>query len=221
MKKNDFYVQVKRDHYYNEYDSFDRFITYFYQVDITKSLNPETVLEIGVGNKTVSNYLKQHGYNITTCDFDKELQPDCVADIRNLPFDNNSYDLVLAFEILEHLPWDDVNIALSELHRVTNKHAVISIPYFSAAFEIAIHFPFIKKILKKPFLNIFLFRIPLFFRGIQFTGEHYWEMGRKNYSIWKVRKLFKKRFLINKEVRPTLNSDHHFFVLEKTSAAKI
>lgn len=68
------------------------------------------------------------------------------------------------------------------------------------------------RIIRKPFMNIF-FRIPYFFMGISFTGQHYWEMGRKNNPRTKVRSKLKKYFDILSEVRPVLNHNHHFFVL--------
>jgi ubiquinone/menaquinone biosynthesis C-methylase UbiE len=204
-----FKIQVPREHYYKKYDDITRFTHYFYQVDLTKKLSPSSVLEIGVGNKTVSNYLKQQGFNVTTCDFDKKLEPDYVADIKKLPFKNNSYDVVIACEILEHLPWSDFETALKELHRVTRKHVVISLPYYCMAFEgVFKAFPYGKTV------NLF-FRIPLFFLKAKFQGEHYWGIGRRGYSIKKIRKVLKKGFNIQKEVRPQLVSDHHFFVLEK------
>ena len=131
------------------------------------------------------------------------------------PFRDKSYDVVLACEVLEHIPWKDVDKALSELHRVSKKYVVISIPYSSVIrFELLLTFPLIGRILKRPFLNLF-FRIPYFFKGIKFSGEHYWEMGRKDYPRKKIKFVFEKYFKILKEVRPILNDYHHFFILEK------
>jgi len=209
-----FNIQVPKEHYFEKYDDVTRFISYFYQIDIVRELKPSNVLEIGIGNKTTANYLKQNGINIDTCDIDKELDPDYVADIRDLPFEDKSYDAVLACEILEHIPWKDVDKALNELHRISKKYVVISIPYSSAGFELLLKFPLIGRIIKRPFLNLF-FRIPYFFIGIKFSGEHYWEMGRKNYPRKKIKSAFGKYFKILKEVRPILNHYHHFFILEK------
>ena len=53
------------------------------------------MLEIGVGNRTVSNYLKENGVDITTFDFDKELKPDIVGDVRDMKgIKDNSFDVV-------------------------------------------------------------------------------------------------------------------------------
>lgn len=209
----EFNIQVPDGHYTKKYDDIMRFISYFYQIDLIKKLKPNNILEIGIGNKIVANYLKQSGIKIDTCDFDENLKPDYIADIRDLPFKNKSYDVIMACEVLEHIPWKDVDKALNELHRISKKYVFISIPYSSAAFELLFKFPLINSLFKKPFLNLF-FRIPHFFKKIEFSGEHYWEMGRKNYSIKKIRMTFKKYFKIQKEIRPILNHYHYFFILE-------
>ncbi len=211
---NDYQIQVPSDHYYKNYDDLLRFISYYYQIDIVKSLNPSRILEIGIGNKTVSNYLRQNGFNIDTCDFDKNLLPDYLADIRKLPFDDNSYDLILVSEVLEHIPWEDLEKALQELHRISKKNLVISIPYSSAAFEIIIKVPLFDILLRKLYFS-FLIRIPYFFKKIEFKGEHYWEMGRKNYSKRKLQIHLLKYFQIIKEISPILNHYHYFYIMEK------
>lgn len=91
-------IQLNKNHYNkSNYDGIRRFISYFHQINLIKKLNPKKVLEIGIGNATVSNYLKNQGLNITTCDFDKSLNPDIVASLPDLPIKENSYDLVCAF----------------------------------------------------------------------------------------------------------------------------
>lgn len=212
---NKFDIQVERKHYFKEYDNLLKFCYYYYQIALTQDLNPKSILEIGIGNKMYYNYLKENGYNITSCDFDKQLNPDFVADIRNLPFEKNSFEVVSAFEVLEHLPFSEVPKALIELRKVTSKYCFISIPYRSATFEITLRFPFIGKILKKPFIDLF-WRIPLRPKDISFEGEHYWEIGTKSYPLKRIRKLISNcGFIIEKEVRPVLDVSSYFFVLKK------
>lgn len=208
-----FEPQVPKEHYYDDYDDVLRFVSYYSQIDAAMSLKPEKTLEIGIGNSTVANYLRQAGMNLTTCDFDAELKPDVVADIRNLPFEDNSFDLVMACEILEHLPWEDAKNALVELNRVTRKHVIVSIPYASEAFEIVIRFPMIKRFFKKNYFNICI-RIPHFFRKMKFDGQHYWEIGRGGYPKRKVVKMFKEVFNLKKQFRPILKHHHQYFILE-------
>jgi hypothetical protein len=209
-----FEIQVPKEHYYGDYENVKKFISYYYQIELIRNLKVQTILEIGVGNKTVSNFLKQNHFNISTCDFDKELEPDYVADIRHLEFSDNSYELITAFQILEHLPWEDFEKALLELHRVSKKYVIISIPYSSLGFELIINVPFIARFFNKSYLDFF-FRIPYFFRTLKFSGMHYWEMGRKNYPKSKIKSVIKKHFNIISELRPIINHYHYFFVLEK------
>ena len=50
-----------------------------------------------------------------------------VADVRHLPFPNNSFDLVLCLEVLEHLL--DSTQGLHELLRVARDHVLVSVPH--------------------------------------------------------------------------------------------
>jgi 2-polyprenyl-3-methyl-5-hydroxy-6-metoxy-1,4-benzoquinol methylase len=130
MHKERFKPQVPKSHYSKEgYNNLLRFLSYQHQIELITNLKPKNVLEIGVGNKLVSNQLKSMGLKVTTCDFDPKLKPDFIGDIRNLPFKKNEFDLVVAFEVLEHLPFSDFDKALFEMQRVSKKNCIISLPY--------------------------------------------------------------------------------------------
>ena len=75
-------------------------------------MNPINILEVGVGNKTVSNYLRFLKYAVDTCDFDPDLKPDYLADVRSLPFQNEEYACILVCQVLEHIPFSDFSQAL-------------------------------------------------------------------------------------------------------------
>lgn len=207
-------VQVGKEHYFQSYDSLIRFISYYYQIDLVHRLQPTSILEIGIGNRTVSTYLRNNHYKVTTCDFDRRLLPDVNADIRAVPFCNDGFDVVLACEILEHIPWDQIPEVLLELRRITSSHLIISVPFCSKTFEIVIKPPFIHRFLKTPFIDIFL-RLPCFYQKDVFDGQHYWEMGRKGRSIQTIRRTLHQHFEILREGRPILDPYHYFFVLKK------
>lgn len=209
-----FNTQVQSKWYIRRYDDDKRFISYYHQIELAQGLEIKSILEIGIGNKTVSTYLKNQGYVVKTCDFDENLNPDIIADIRKLPIKDNSFDLVMACEVLEHIPWEDVDKVLKELQRVSRKYVLISIPYKTAYFYTLFNFPKIQKIFKTSFLG-FGFSIPFFFKSKKFDGQHYWEMGYKGCSKNTVRTKFKEYFNIKKEFRSKLNPYHYFFVLEK------
>ena len=205
-------TQVSRDHYFRGgYDDLNRFVSFYYQADAIRKLHAKEILEIGIGNGTLSSYLKNNGYHVTTCDFAKDLSPDYVADIRDLPFSKPQFDCVVAFEILEHIPFSDLRKAIDSLARTTKKYVVISVPYSSVYLEFLIRFPFIEKILKQPFLRLFLW-VPFLSSKFQ-SREHYWELGRKGFSRKKVRNVLQRKFRIIREFRPPISPHHYFFVL--------
>ena len=205
--------QVKKEHYLRKkYDDLNRFISYFYQIDLASRPDVKSILEIGKGNGTVSDYLKKLGYNLISVDIDPNLKPDIVADVRQLPMKDVEFDLVMACEVLEHLPFEDFEKTLEELKRVSKRYVLVSLPYRSTGFEVVFKFPFIRTILRMPILSLF-FRIPLKFGGIKISGQHYWEIDFWKYSLRKIRKIIKRHFKIIKEVRPVLNHYHQFFIL--------
>ena len=54
-----------------------------------------------------------------------------VADATNLPFDDNSFDLVIFSHVLEHLPTEELGKkALDECLRVSSKNIFLALPFF-------------------------------------------------------------------------------------------
>lgn len=207
-------AQVSSDYYFAEkYLSLERFISYFYQLDVVRESSPKNILFVGVGDNLVPHFLKQNNkYKITTLDFDIKLKPDIVGDIRLLPFPDKSFDLVCAFEVLEHIPFDDMTNALKEMARVSNKNVVISVPHRRTGFEITLKFPFIRSLFKKDFLR-FAIRFPIRFPGFAISGQHYWEIDGHTTYLKDFRLLLRKNFNIIREVTPILDFYKRFFYL--------
>lgn len=208
-------VQVGKG-YYNRraYNTLERFISYHYQVDSIAGLDGVTsVLEIGAGTAITAKYLSESGIKVTTCDFDANTSPDIVADIRNIPVPAKSHDAVVAFQVLEHIPFEDFGKALAEFARISKKNVIISLPYRSSYFEFVLKFPGIRTLFKKNFFDLSV-RFPLVFGGFETSGQHYWEIDRKHYSLKRVRKVIEQHFMIEKEFSPVLNKFHYFFILK-------
>jgi len=192
---------------FHQYDYQERWVSYWHQIDEVLKLEPKTVLEVGSGNKTVANYLKKQGLAVKTLDGDKDLNPDFVANVIKMPLADNSFDVVLCAEVLEHLPFEDFEKALLELKRVSKKYLVLSLPHFGPPIKISFKIPFIKEVK-------IAFKIS-YHPKHQFHGEHYWEIGKKGYSSRKIRNIIKRYFRIKKEFIPFENQYHHFYLLEK------
>ena len=81
---------------------------------LKKHSTKNEVLNIGSGN--LQGHYRDIFPNQITVDLDRDRQPDIVADIHNLPFDNNSKSNILCTEVLEHVR--EPQKAIDELHRV-------------------------------------------------------------------------------------------------------
>lgn len=208
--------QVDKKYYSQpKYSTLDRFITYFYQIDSVRKTEAKKVLLIGVGDGAVPFYLeKVLGLEITTCDIDAELNPTVTADIRQLPFSENEFDCVCAFEVLEHIPFEEAEKAYYELVRVSKKNVIISIPHRRTGFELVFKFPYARSLVKKDYLRLAL-RLPVKFPGFAISKQHYWEIDWYTTKLSKVRSLFKSKCKITSETTPVLDMYRRFFVLEK------
>lgn len=198
-------------YYSDSYTTVFRWISFYHQIELVRRFQGENILEVGIGDKTSSNYLRRHGINITTCDFDASLEPDVLGDVRQLPFEDNSFHCVSAFEILEHIPWSDVDCALSELSRVSSENVVVSVPYYSPALNMVVKLPKVRRL-----VNL-LVRIPIPFIRTHCPpdGSHCWEIGRKHFPLKRIRGAIRKWFEIIDESSPPLVPGHYFFTLKK------
>jgi ubiquinone/menaquinone biosynthesis C-methylase UbiE len=122
------------------YDTVERYLDYWYQIRHTRKAGGR-VLEVGIGNGTVSAVLRRHGLEVVTVDLDRTLNPDVVADTRNLPFEEGAFHGAIACEVLEHVPWGDLVQALSELRRVVTRWVLLSVPSVGPALSVQARFP--------------------------------------------------------------------------------
>jgi 2-polyprenyl-3-methyl-5-hydroxy-6-metoxy-1,4-benzoquinol methylase len=102
-------------------------------------LAPQTFLDAGCGEGFVAELLLKQmpGLELTGFDFNpdaveiaKTKNPGATfitASIFDLPFDDNSFDVVGCFEVLEHLV--NPEQALKELTRVASKAVIVSVPH--------------------------------------------------------------------------------------------
>jgi len=209
-------TQVGEGYYAKKkYNTLERFISYFHQIQSVIDLpNVETILEIGPGSKLVSKELIAMGYHVTTCDFDANVQPDVVSDVRSLPFEQESFDCIMACQILEHVPFTDFVKVVGDFAKITKKYAIISLPNRMTGFEFIFKFPFIQTLFKKKFFDLSI-QFPVKFVGFEESDQHYWEIDQFTTSKKQVREVVGRHFTILKEFQPPLNKYHRFFVLEK------
>lgn len=201
------------------YDHKARWIHYFHQIRFvadeirrrdgdTKSFS---VLEVGPSHGLVNSYLKKFGVDAKTLDIKSEYSPDFLGSIFAMPIPDNSFDMVIACEVLEHYPFTDFAKGLAELRRVTKKNVLFSCPDARRILlSSSIKTPFLKEIK-------FALRIPTFqTHTAKHEGDHHWEIGKLGYSPSRIRhEIIRARFSVREERVLPDTPKNHYFLLEK------
>ena len=133
------------------------------------SKNCKTVLDIGCQDFTFYRKIK-NSCDVTLADFKPKHPGIRKENIENLSFKDNSFDCVIALEVLEHTK-NPVK-AMQELRRVAKKQIIISVP-------------------NEPFFTLFRFFI--------WEKEHYWAITPKAIKTYlgkpgTEKKIFFKRY---------------------------
>jgi len=89
-----FTPQELASHYdFDKYMQMPRWCSYWHQIRIIQSLQPKTLLEVGVGNGLLRAICTHYGIEVRTIDIDPELKPDVVASVQKIPFEAQSVAL--------------------------------------------------------------------------------------------------------------------------------
>jgi len=206
----EFLKQVDKEIYeFARYMSKARWASMWHQLDEVQKLNPESVLEIGPGPGLFKVVATAFGLSVQTLDLDPELNPDHVGSATALPFSNSTFDVVCAFQMLEHLPYEYAIRAFGEMARVTRSRIILSLPDARRALQFKIYIP-------KLGTKDLLVPRPAFRAKVHaFDGEHYWEVNKLGFSLEKVVRDFSNRARLLRTFRVYENPSHRFFVFEK------
>jgi 2-polyprenyl-3-methyl-5-hydroxy-6-metoxy-1,4-benzoquinol methylase len=199
-------VQVKAGHYdFERYDDKERWSSYWYQIRSALRLSPKRVLEIGSGTGVFRSYLRNAGVEVKTADIDRERGADFVIDVRKLDADlppEEKFDVVAAFQVLEHIPYDDLEKALEQLARRA-PNALVSLPYHG--FQLRLAFA----------INNWRVSLGTYVPWLthkKWDGEHYWELGW-HHPPRRVTKVMEKFFTVESRGFVKENPYHYWWVL--------
>jgi len=134
------------DKYYEMEGTFKRFLpeedpSELHRVRFAQTLIPKrninTVLDVGCGNGYLCSQLKRNISAVSGIDLSKARIDDAKTrypailflqgSAYDLPYDDNTQDLVTAVETIEHL--ENPGEAVKEMRRVSKKYILITVPY--------------------------------------------------------------------------------------------
>lgn len=203
-------IQVSSNHYLNAgYDHKARWISYWQQIHEVMNVKPQNVLEVGLGSGVTAGYIKARGVELKTLDIDESLRPDYAGSVIAIPLQGGSFDVVCAFEVLEHLPFSDFSSALREMARVSRKYVIISVPDSRhTLLRLTLKIPLLPQIDRLLKINSW--------KEHKFDGQHYWEIGKRGYQLSRIRAAIKSigLGLVNDYVTTDCPTKH-FFILSK------
>lgn len=201
----------------------NHFYSYFLQMKTISELKINSVLEVGPGESFIKSYMMSLGYKYHTMDIIEDYQPDILSSL--VDFDEtdflNKYEVVCAFQVLEHIAYDRFDECLKKMINSSSKYVFISLPYSCMGFSANLTFMKGQNKFKKFNFKLFL---PTFKRNRQYRDEykkeypwavHYWEIGRKGYSLSKIRKNIEKLGVKIISEFHSENPYHYFFLIEK------
>ncbi|WP_167342350.1 class I SAM-dependent methyltransferase [Nonlabens sp. SY33080] len=98
----------------------------------------KSILDAGCGSADVTRYLLEKGYDAKGIELSGEVLKENARDLlklnkvqqgslSQLPFDDNSFDVVFSSEVLEHIPEKDIKKTISELIRVSRNYLFLTI----------------------------------------------------------------------------------------------
>ena len=193
----------------------------------------QSILEIGPGSGYFSSIAKNLGYDVKTADLKSRTNPDYLGDFREVDIPER-FDLVAAFEMLQHLPYEDLPATLEKIAGLSSRYVFISVPARVHRFGLSVDIP---RVLAPRRLGLGWLRGS---HTLSMTWEwprnadpsesnwkgredcwnpHYWEVGRKSYPRSRLLSEIKASGLNVLWHKYNPSHTHHLFVMaEKTTA---
>ncbi|MEN8202212.1 MAG: methyltransferase domain-containing protein [Bacteroidota bacterium] len=155
-------------------ENIHHWMYYWHQINLVRSRIKEgdRILEIGVGTKFTSDYLRSKGFEVVTMDIDPDKKPDIVGNIVEDEL-KEEFDFVLAFEVFEHIPFEDFVKVLAKIHPICRKNLLISLPRNEKQW--------LKLTAELPGRKTYGFRITTLRRKVIST-HHHWEVDFSPYT---------------------------------------
>jgi hypothetical protein len=204
--------QVDASHYhFAGYMDKKRWTSVWHQLDEVMRAGPHSILEIGPGLGLFKAVAGIYGLQVETFDIDPELKPDHLGSVFDMPFVRGQFDVVCAFQMLEHLEYEKALEAVAEMGRVAGGHLILSLPEATKRYPLHVTVPMVGMVtLQIPYPHL---------RPIAnaFDGQHYWELGRQAYSVDRIATDFARasEMKLERQYLVPEHPRHRFFVFRR------
>lgn len=192
--------------------------TYYQYRDLSDCCRSGRVLIVGPGQGLEVAIFKWRGYEVVTADVEPTFDPDVICSVHDLSaFASASFDVVIASHVLEHLPPDLLDTAISEIARV-GRFALVYLPIRGRKFRMRIQPGFGALDWNFGFDVFNYFERPLSTVRKFMAGQHYWEIGVRGYRVREVQRRLQQHFTVRRSYRNpdwpiswnfVLESKHH------------
>ena len=129
---------VSRDTYLaDSYFTYDQLWSFVEQLYHIQAMGPRNIVEVGVGNGFVSQFLRTMGRTVLTCDINPELKPDLLVSVTELDqhIKVGEYDLIACCEVLEHMPFEHFEDTIRRFAKLSDK-LFLTLPVYGVKFGI-------------------------------------------------------------------------------------
>jgi len=186
---------------------FINWIRFFFIIKEIEKSNPNKILEVGEGSGIIRKVMSEYAETYDTLDINDDLHPTYIGDVRNRINElEGRYDCIIAADILEHIPFEDLKTALENFYSYLRKGGsiLITIPHRASNFFFMspTNIPRFFRI-QTGLLSMGAFYRRFIKRKIWIDPNHEWEIGDGAHSIKDVEQTIREAGL-SIEARKTL-----------------
>jgi hypothetical protein len=172
------------------------FVNSYYQYrDVQRWVGERpSILIIGPGQGLDTAVFRWRGCAVTTFDIDQTFQPDVIGSCHRMPmFAAGQFDVVVASHVLEHLPLNHLEPALTEIARV-GRRAIFYLPVAGRSTMLRIIPGFKGLDLAAIFDFCRFWERPDGVTARYCGGQHYWEVGYRGFRVSDLKVRFSRHF---------------------------
>jgi hypothetical protein len=156
----------------------------------------ESILEIGPGQGILKSLLLNYPYRLTTLDISDNNAPDIVCDILHCPIKEKTFDLVMCFQVLEHIPYSHFSKIISLMASIARSYVFISIPYQRNTISFRMTLTLVNRYISR-LSGSYNLTLPIHVPQRDISEKalakredkqnpHYWEAGRRSFPIKRI-----------------------------------